>query len=171
MLTNFQTEFIEQSVYRLHENTPRISQCLDLLTEDELWMRPNPASNSMGNLLLHLCGNIRQYLISGLGQQPDTRTRDAEFDALGGYDKKELLEKLSATIQEAVAILRAADEKALLTTRKVQGYQLTGIGMIIHVVEHYSYHTGQIAFWTKQLRNRDLGFYAGVDLNTKNDNQ
>jgi len=169
MQTAFHSEFIEQSIYRMHENTPRISKCLDQLTEEEVWQRPNQASNSMGNLVLHLCGNIRQYIVSGLGQQPDIRTRDAEFAALGGISKKELLEKLSSTIREAVAVMRAADEKSLLTTRSVQAYQLTGIGMIIHVVEHYSYHTGQIAFWTKQLRNQDLGFYAGVDLNAKNE--
>ncbi|TDB66867.1 DinB family protein [Arundinibacter roseus] len=162
------TEFSKESIHRMQLNTPRIEACLGRLTEEEVWQRPNNASNSMGNLLLHLCGNIRQYIISGLGRQPDSRTRDAEFSATGGLLKQELLQRLKDTVQEAEEVIRSANETALLTTIQVQGYELTGIGIIIHVVEHYSYHTGQIAFWTKQLRNEDLGFYAGVNLNIKN---
>ncbi len=163
------TEYISQSVYRMNENTKRIAKCLDQLSEDELWQRPNNASNSMGNLLLHLCGNIRQYIISGLGNQPDTRTRDAEFEATEGFLKNELMQKLSDTVEEAIQVMQATSEQALLTTKTVQGYHLTGMGIILHVVEHYSYHTGQFAFWIKQLRNQDLGFYAGINLNAKNE--
>ncbi len=162
------TEFSKESIHRMQLNTPRIEACLEMLSEEEVWQRPNNASNSMGNLLLHLCGNIRQYIISGLGRQPDSRTRDAEFAATGGLNKQELLQRLNDTVLEAESVIESADEAALLTPIEVQGYTLTGIGIIIHVVEHYSYHTGQIAFWTKQLRNQDLGFYAGINLNVKN---
>jgi uncharacterized damage-inducible protein DinB len=122
----------------------------------------------MGNLILHLCGNIRQYIISGLGQQPDTRTRSVEFSVTEGFSKAQLLQKLNETLQVADTIIRAADDDNLMLERKVQGYTLTGLGIIIHVVEHYSYHTGQIAFWTKQLRNQDLGFYEGINLDITN---
>lgn len=166
--SDWKTDFVRESLSRLHENTPRIAKCLDQLSEVEVWQRPNGSSNSMGNLILHLCGNIRQYIISGLGGQPDIRIRDAEFEARDGYTKKELLQRLDDTLREADLVIRRADEGSLLAKRTVQGYHLSGIGIIIHVVEHYSYHTGQIAFWTKLLRDQDLGFYAGVDLNAKN---
>jgi len=163
------SDFKSQSLHYLHLNTPRIEKCLGLLSEVEMWQRPNASSNSVGNLILHLCGNIRQYIISGLGQQPDTRERDVEFAANEGFTKQELLRKLTDTVAEAATVIELADDNDLLTERKVQGYTLTGIGIIIHVVEHYSYHTGQIAFWTKLLKDEDLAFYGGSDLNVKNE--
>ncbi|MPR32277.1 DinB family protein [Salmonirosea aquatica] len=168
MASTLASEFIEQSLHYFHLNTPRIIKCLDELSEEEVWQRPNGASNSVGNLILHLCGNIRQYIISGLGNQPDTRTRSVEFSVTEGFSKAELLQKLNETLHVADTVIRAADDENLLRERRVQAYTLTGLGIIIHVVEHYSYHTGQIAFWTKQLRNQDLGFYAGVNLNATN---
>lgn len=167
--SNVSSELIEQAVFRLRENTPRIKKCLDQLTEEEIWKRPNESSNSVGNLILHLCGNITQYTISSLGGKPDNRERDKEFDTRGGYSKAELFEKLSKTVDQAVETLQNLDEEALLKMRNVQAYHYSGVANIIHVVEHYSYHTGQIAFWTKLLKNNDLGFYDGVDLNAKNE--
>lgn len=162
------TEFIDQSLHYLHLNTPRIEKCLGELSEEEVWLRPNGASNSIGNLILHLCGNIRQYIISGLGQQPDTRTRSVEFSVTEGFSKAELLINLHKTLRVAETVIRAMKEESLVQVRGVQGYTLTGLAIILHVVEHYSYHTGQIAFWTKQLRNQDLGFYAGHNLDITN---
>ncbi|WP_373511334.1 DinB family protein [Persicitalea sp.] len=161
-------EFKAQSLHYLHMNTPRIVQCLDLLSEAEVWQRPNASSNSVGNLILHLCGNIRQYIVSGLGKQPDDRERDAEFAAAGGFTKEELLQKLEVTVQEAAKVIEALDQGNLLSERVVQGFSLTGVAIVIHVVEHYSYHAGQIAFWTKLLKDKDLAFYGDRDLNAKN---
>lgn len=161
-------QFIEQAIYRIEENTPRVTRCLMELTEEEIWKKPNMVSNSIGNLILHLCGNIRQYIISGLGEQEDTRQRDKEFSINKLYGKAELLNKLQETVAEAVAIVATTDAESLLTIRSVQGFSLSGVGIIMHVVEHFSYHTGQIAYWTKILKNTDLGFYAGLNLNAKN---
>lgn len=162
-------EIKEQIVLRMEENTPRIEKCLNELTEAELWQRPNPASNSVGNLILHLCGNITQYAIASLGNRHDQRDRDAEFAAEGGFSKKVLMEKLSNTVAEAVATIRAAGNDDMMRVRSVQGFRMSGIGIAVHVCEHYSYHTGQIAFWTKLLKNRDLGFYANLDLTVRNE--
>ncbi len=169
MTTPLSQDFKRQSLHYLHINTPRIEKCLELLSEIDVWQRPNAASNSVGNLILHLCGNIRQYIISGLGKQPDTRQRDAEFAAVGGFNKQQLLLKLKQTVTEAATIIGAADEENLLTERKVQGFVLTGTALIVHMVEHYSYHTGQIAFWTKLLKDKNLAFYGDSDLNIKNE--
>jgi len=168
-MTPFFEEFKAQSLAYFEANTPRIQQCLSELSEAEVWLRPNSSSNSVGNLVLHLCGNITQYALSSLGGQPDSRARDAEFAAEGGFTKQELWEKLAATTTEATRVIAAADEAELLRVRTVQGFQMSGIGIVVHVTEHYSYHTGQIAFWTKQLKNKDLGFWADLDLNAKND--
>jgi uncharacterized damage-inducible protein DinB len=161
------TEFREQAIYRMGESTRMLRTALGELPESDLWERPNAASNSVGNIILHLCGNIRQYAISALGGAEDVRERDAEFAARGGFDKAALLEKLLATVEEAKATIARADAENLLRVRSVQGFRLSGMGIVLHVVEHYSYHTGQIAFWIKLLRDKDLGFYAGMDLNVK----
>lgn len=169
-MTSLTTEFIEQSIFRMEENNDRIENCLALLEEDEVWKKPNAASNSVGNLILHLCGNIRQYVVSSLGKTEDTRTRDLEFSTAGGFTKAELLERLLTTVAEAVATLRSLKKEDLAAVKSVQVFELSGIGSIIHVVEHYSYHAGQIAFWTKLLKDKDLKFYGDQDLNIKNKN-
>ncbi len=163
----FAAEFRTQWLFRMSESTRMCRRALEELPEQLLWQRPNEASNSVGNLLLHLCGNMRQYIHSGLGGQPDLRERDAEFTARSGPSKAELWTQLEQTVREACDIVQQTDDENLLRVRRVQGFQLSGIGIALHVLEHYSYHVGQIAFWVKSLQNIDLGFYAGFDLNAK----
>lgn len=164
-------EVLEQCVHRLELNTPRIKQCLDLITEEQLWQKPNTILSSIGNLMLHLNGNITQYIISSIGGEYDNRNRDNEFSADGGYTKDELHQLLQKTVELAVTVIKNCNEEQLLKKRTIQGFHYTGIANIIHVVEHYSYHTGQIAYWTKILTGKDLGFYADNNfLNQKNDN-
>jgi uncharacterized damage-inducible protein DinB len=169
MTEDFIREFIDQSVHRIDENTPKLITCVKELGESELWKRPNAHSNSIGNIILHLCGNIRQYAISSLGNRRDVRERDKEFSADGGHSGPELLKKLTDTLDEAKGIIQKVTAEELLRKRKVQGYSHSGIGIIIHVTEHYSYHTGQVIFWTKLLKDKDLGFYANADLNARNE--
>ena len=169
MTEEFVKEFLDQAIYRINENTSKLTTCLDELEETEIWKRPNENSNSVGNIILHLCGNIRQYAISSLGNRKDVRERDKEFSADGGYAKSELVKKLITTVEEAKSVIQNIDDTELLRKRQVQGYYHSGIGIIIHVTEHYSYHTGQIIFWVKLLKNKNMGFYAGIDLNVKNE--
>lgn len=169
-MSTLKNEFIEQCIFRLNENTVKIKKCLEELSEKELWQMPNESSNSIGNILLHLCGNIRQYAISSLSSIADTRKRDLEFSTKGGFSKQELLSKLTETVNEAIGVIKDTDEASLLKQRSVQGFTLTGIGIIIHVTEHYSYHAGQIIFWIKLLKNKNFSLYEGVDLNLKNKN-
>ncbi len=161
-------EFKAQIMLRMEENPPRIERCLAELSEAEIWQRPNPASNSVGNLILHLCGNIRQYAIASLGQAPDQRQRDSEFAARDGYNKAELLEKLQSTVTAALETIRQTSDEEMMRVRSVQGFQMSGIGIAVHVCEHFSYHTGQIAFWVKLLKDKDLGFYGDLDLTVTN---
>ena len=161
-------ELLTACIQKFEENTRKLITCLNELDETDTWKRPNESSNSIGNLILHLCGNIRQYVISSLGHLPDVRERDEEFSAAGGCSKHELTNKLTSTVDEAVNIISNATAEELLRKRQVQGYFHSGIHIMVHVTEHYSYHTGQIIFWTKLLKNKDLGFYAGINLNTRN---
>ena len=164
---NITDDFKEQSIYRIRESHHRIIACLDLLDESQIWLKPNLALNSGGSLVLHLCGNITQYIISTLGGTPDNRNRDAEFAATGGKTKAELKSIFNHVIEQSILCIERTTEEDLSTLKKVQVYELTGVGIIIHVTEHLSYHTGQIAFLTKLLLEKDLGFYAGLDLNKK----
>lgn len=160
-------EFVQNALYRLDESTRMNTISLEQLSEEDIWKRPNASLNSVGNLILHLCGNITQYVISSLGEIEDNRERDVEFSTESGFSKKELLDKLIETVDTAKRVIFDSNIEQLLKIRSVQGFSFSGIGVVIHVVEHYSYHTGQIAFWTKQLKNTDLGFYDGMDLNVK----
>ncbi|AUC15015.1 hypothetical protein BTO06_07630 [Tenacibaculum sp. SZ-18] len=161
-------EFKNQIIYRLDESTRMNTKSLSLITEDDVWKRINNSSNSIGNLILHLCGNITQYAIASLGNTDDLRNRDLEFSMDKGFLKSELLEKLNTTLEQSKKIINKTTLEEYLRKREVQGFTFSGIGIVIHVTEHYSYHTGQIAFWVKQLKNKDLGFFDGVDLTTKN---
>jgi uncharacterized damage-inducible protein DinB len=168
---NWAEELKAQSAFRLQENIPRIEKCFAELKHEEIWYSPNQQSNSIGHLILHLCGNITQYIHSSLGGEKDTRERDLEFSSPNQIEAKELLEKIKTVVDKAELIILKCSEENLLKERKVQAFHLSGIGIIIHVVEHFSYHTGQIVYYTKALKNKDLKFYEGLELNDLNSSE
>lgn len=147
------------------ECQPRIVRCLGELTDEEIWRRPNEQSNSVGNLVLHLCGNIRQWVISTLGGEADHRRRSEEFAERGPIAKEELIAKFNETLDRAREVIRGLDLSALTEKRWVQGNEESVVSIIVHVCEHLSYHTGQIAYYVKAGKGIDLAFYGGVDLN------
>ena len=153
-------EFLHCSIERLRQSYGRIESCLGKLTEEQIWARGNENENAIGNLVLHLCGNVRQWIIAGVGGAADARKRDEEFAARGGVEAGELLKKLHATIQEAAGVLERTGAGRLMEPLVIQGYHATGMAAIYHVVEHFSGHTGQIIFATKMLTGEDLGFYG-----------
>ncbi len=162
------TALIRESKRRLlEESLPRIRTCLSQLNVDEIWRRPNEQTVSAGNLVLHLAGNVRQYIIATLGGAEDVRERQKEFDEPGPLPTPELLARLEATMAEAARILDRLDSSTLLRSHRVQGFVETGLSILVHVVEHFSYHTGQIAYIVKSRKNVDLGFYRGRDLNKR----
>ena len=140
------------------QHLPRIIKCLQMLPEKETWWRPNAASNSVGNLVLHLSGNIRQWIISGLGGAPDTRKRDLEFAERGPIPRGKLSARIHKTVREACVVLNRLSEESLSRTYRIQGFRISGIHAISHVVEHFAYHTGQIIFVTKLKLGKDLRF-------------
>jgi uncharacterized damage-inducible protein DinB len=138
------------------EFLPKIERCLDRLSDEDLWWRPNEASNSIGNLLLHLCGNVTQWIIGGVGRKAYERHRQQEFDERAPLSRRELLEKTKAVLQEADEVIGSLDAAALLSKRQIQGVDTTVLAAIYHVVEHFSMHTGQIIFITKEKVGGDL---------------
>lgn len=159
--------FKKESVEYLHQSEIKIVKALKLINEEQLWYKPNENTNSIGNLLVHLEGNIRQYIISALGETKDKRIRDREF-TVNHLPKEKVLNKFSNTLDEAIKIIVNIQTNKLGNTYSVQGFELTGINIIVHVTEHLSYHTGQIALLTKLLKNTQLGYYEGRDLNKTN---
>ena len=137
---------------------PRITECLGQLTNEEIWWRPNEASNSIGNLVLHVCGNMRQWIISGLGGAADLRERDKEFTERGPIAREQLREQFRRTASEACAVLARLKPSELTRRRRIQGYDVTGYEAAAHVIEHVAYHAGQIIYVTKLKRAKDLGF-------------
>jgi uncharacterized damage-inducible protein DinB len=143
---------------RLEERyLPRIIGCLDQLSTEEIWWRPNEASNSIGNLVLHVCGNMRQWITSGLGGAKDVRERDREF-AERGIAPQALSEKLQRTVREACDVLARLRPAELTRRRMIQHYDVTGYEAAAQVIEHVAYHAGQIIYVTKLKRAKDLGF-------------
>ena len=137
---------------------PRIARCLHLLSREQIWWRPNLSSNSVGNLVLHLNGNVRQWIIAGLGGASDTRQRDREFQESGPIARRALLSRLSGTVDDACRVLARLSSQDLGRRHSIQGFQLTGLEAVCHVMEHFSHHAGQIIVLTKLLRGKDLGF-------------
>lgn len=156
---------IEEVNFRLfEESVARIKNCLERLPDEKIWWRPNASSNSIGNLVLHLCGNVRQWIVSGVGEEKDIRRRSEEFDERGPVSKTELLSLLNDLEPDVRKVLERVTPEELLKVKPVQVYEHSVLTMLIHVTEHFSYHTGQIAWITKMLTDEDLGFYAGEDL-------
>jgi uncharacterized damage-inducible protein DinB len=143
----------------MREFLPKIERCLEELTDTDAWWRAAEASNSIGNLILHLCGNARQWIVSGVGGNPDRRVRQREFDKRDVMPRAELLALLKETLEEVDGVLARLDHAHILERRQIQGHEVIILDAIFHVVEHFSMHTGQIILLTKMLTKRDLRFY------------
>jgi uncharacterized damage-inducible protein DinB len=152
--------FLEFSRRKLLEHYwPRLRASVESLTEEQIWWRPNEASNSIGNLILHLNGNVRQWLVASFNRWEDERNRPAEFAAESGLTAAQLLERLGATMDESAQVLARLTEADLIAPYDIQGYHVTGLEAVYQVVEHFGLHYGQIAYIAKSLSGRDLCFY------------
>jgi uncharacterized damage-inducible protein DinB len=152
--------FIDHAIdFLTGEYLPKIERCLERLSDEQIWWRPNAESNSIGNLVLHLCGNARQWIVCGLGSEPDTRIRDSEFARRDPLPRAELVELLRTTLADVETVLRDLDPSVLLENRTIQGSEVDVLQAIFHVTEHFSMHAGQIFLLTKLLTASDLRFY------------
>ena len=138
----------------------QLRAALEALTDEQLWWRPNDAANAVGNLVLHVCGSTRHFLGRGVGGTDYVRDRPAEFAAQGGVPAAQLMRMLSDVVDAACACVDRQTVDELLAVRTIQQrYRESGLQAVLHVLEHFSGHAGQIYFWTKQVTGQDLKFY------------
>ena len=126
-----------------------IRHCVNQLSEDQVWWRPAESMNSVANLMLHLCGNVRQWLVSGVGETVDIRERQKEFDQRNSASKTELMQQLESAVADAREVLAGISAETLLRARRVQGYDVRGIGAVFHSVSHFRGHTQEIVHMTR----------------------
>ncbi|MAG93590.1 MAG: hypothetical protein CMJ48_07555 [Planctomycetaceae bacterium] len=151
--------FTPYAASKLKQSFAQIQRCLDLLTSDQVWSRPNDVSNAVGNLVLHLNGNIRQWILSALAGESYERDRPAEFSQRKPSPTDAILADLQETVERAREVLSALNEQQLAAELTIQGYNVTGMEAVFHAVEHFSLHTGQIVYATKILTGKDLSLY------------
>ena len=147
----------------LDQYWPRLRGCVESLTDEQVWWRPNDASNTVGNLLLHLNGNVWQWLVASFNRFDDKLDRPAEFNEREHLPAAKLIERLSATMQQASDVLARLAEADLVAAYEIQGYHVTGLDAVYQVVEHFGLHYGQIVYITKALEGKDLGFYSELN--------
>lgn len=152
--------FLDYSARKLRQLSSRVEDCVGRLNDEQIWARGAENENAVGNLVLHLSGNVRQWIVAAVGGQPDERQRDAEFAARGGVPASGLAAHLRNIVEEAVGVITALEPERLSQRLTVQSYNVTVLEAIYHVVEHFSGHTGQIIFATKLLSGQDLKFYG-----------
>ena len=129
----------------------RMKHCLAQLNDAQIWWRPQPSLNSIGNVILHLCGNLRQWVVAGLGGAADNRNRPTEFSERGPITRDELYRQLDAAVEESRAVLARQTSAQLLAARCIQGFDVTGLGAIFDSVPHFRGHTQEIVHRTRLL--------------------
>jgi hypothetical protein len=148
--------FLKDSSARLEWMTGYMKTCLGKLTDEQVWERHGPHENSVGNLVLHLCGNMRQWIMHGVGGVPDVRVRDKEFSATGGVTGPELIDHLDKTVAEARAVIETFPPERLAERTTPQHREVSMLEAIYQVAGHVQQHGGQIILLTKQMTGKDL---------------
>jgi uncharacterized damage-inducible protein DinB len=152
----FQTQ---SANYLRNDHLRRIELAIAPLTLDQIWWRPNEASNSIGNLMLHLAGNVRQWILGGVASEEMTRDRNFEFATREQRSVEDLRAILRSAVEDACAVIEQVTDLELAEPRTIQRFDTTVFGAIYHVVEHFAMHTGQIILLAKAQTGKDAGFY------------
>jgi uncharacterized damage-inducible protein DinB len=148
--------FLEASCAMLDQMTDQLAACIAKLNDDQIWQRGGAHENAIGNLILHLCGNMRQWIMHGVGQQPDIRTREIEFSTAGEVNGATLISAFQATVAEAKAVIESTSAERLCERTHPQGRDVTVLYAIYQVVGHVRQHVGQVILLTKQMTEQDL---------------
>jgi len=155
--------FLDYSVKKLEQLAGRIDDCLGRLSDEQIWRRDAENENAVGNLVLHLCGNLGQWIGHGVAGRPDTRRRAEEFTERGPLPAGELRRRLRETVADAAGVVSRLDPERLAERIVVQGYAISVLEAVYHAVEHFAQHTGQIIYATKHMTGEDLAYYAHLD--------
>ncbi|WP_051978477.1 DinB family protein [Edaphobacter aggregans] len=148
--------FLKSSSTKLEQMTGYLKTCLGKLSDEQIWERHGAHENAVGNLVLHVCGNMRQWIMHGCAGASDVRVRDKEFAAGGGLTAGELTEHLEATVSEAREVIDSLPSARLVERTTPQGREVSVLEAIYQVVGHVQQHTGQIILLTKQMTGKDL---------------
>jgi uncharacterized damage-inducible protein DinB len=151
--------FVAYSRRKLADYHSQVVRCVELLSPAEVWHRANEHSNSVGNLLLHLRGNVMMWVVAGLGGRPFVRDRLAEFAQREPLATGPMLDGLADALRQADDVLTGLSDEALARSYEIQSYRVSGLEAVYHVTEHFAFHTGQVVTMTKALRNCDLSLY------------
>jgi hypothetical protein len=143
-------EFIKATRDTLAEGMRKIEHCVKQLSDEQVWWRPCEEMNSIANLMLHLCGNLRQWIVAGVGGAEDKRNRPREFGDRSNRPKGEVLAKLQDAVRDADAVLAKVTPAELLRRRRIQGFDQSGLEAIMHTVPHFRGHTQEIIHMTRQ---------------------
>jgi hypothetical protein len=141
--------YLGQAKRQAAESLANIKHCLDQLTDEQVWWRPHESGNSIANIVLHLCGNLQQWIASGVGGAPDARDRPREFSQRELIPKKELLRRLEEAIDEATAVLDGVAARQLLDGRRIQGFDETVLSAIFVCVSHMRGHAQEVVYVTR----------------------
>jgi len=156
---NTAAEFTKYAHGKLTQDLSQIVCCAAVLGVEQIWSRPNEHTNSIGNLILHLTGNVRQWIVAGLGGESFERDRPAEFAERGPLPTDEIVKALTNVVERACTVIAGLDAESLARRRTIQDYDVSTLAAVFHVVEHFSFHTGQIIHATKWLADVDLSLY------------
>ena len=143
--------FIRETRQALAQEHRRIAHCLRQLDEAQVWQCPSPDVNAIGTIIVHLCGNLRQWFLHGIGGAEDVRNRPSEFAATATFPKQELLAALNELIEEIDALLQEVPVGILLEPRRIQGTETLGLSAIFSTIAHLEGHALQIAYVTHML--------------------
>ena len=159
------TDFVTNAARKIDQDRRQIVRCANLLTESEAWSRPNERCNSVANQILHLTGNIRQWILGGLDGQAIERDRPAEFAARGPAPVLPIVRLFEEAVDAVTAVIAGLDGPQLTRNYRIQGYEVSGLIAVFHVAEHVSFHTGQIVHITKAIKAVDLSVYDAQGRN------
>ena len=135
---------------RLLDDFPaQIGECLDLMTDDDVWWRPNETANALGNLVLHLAGSNRYYIAYAIGGREIERDRDAEFAARRNPGRLEVVKLWDETVRISREVLESLDPTRLMETTDRTGKSTTIAALLLHASHHTAVHLGQIVWITK----------------------
>ena len=160
-------EYLSESIHLLEESVCKIEHCLKQLDLNQVWWRPEPELNSIGNLILHICGNLNQWAINGIPARQAERQREQEFSPDTRLSLDELRGMMNQTVAQAVASLHSLSPETLLETRQIQGFTVTVLGAISHTVPHFVGHTHQIIYLTRLQRGKTYQFDWSPDSQQK----
>ncbi len=142
---------LREIVSRMRVWLSRAEACMDQLDDAQVWYRPNSASNAIGNLVLHLAGNLRQWILSGVGARPDTRDRPAEFSATAGHTRRQLVALLHEVVEQSCELIEQMPSERLGEKKTIQGDEVTLAYALVMAVSHLGLHVGQIQYIGKML--------------------